>query len=72
MKIEKDESGEERIFYLMEGFMVPEESRTRCEVWTRVMGYFRPVSEWNIGKKQEFEDRKLYRVTPEGLENSKG
>ncbi|RLK49726.1 ribonucleoside-triphosphate reductase class III catalytic subunit [Microbacterium telephonicum] len=28
-----------------------------CEVWTRVMGYFRPVSSFNIGKKGEAEER---------------
>lgn len=31
--------------------------RQRCEVWTRVMGYHRPVSAYNIGKKGEFEER---------------
>ena len=31
--------------------------RTRCEVWTRVMGYHRPVSEFNLGKKAEHEER---------------
>jgi len=31
--------------------------RTECEVWTRVMGYYRPISEFNIGKKQEHRDR---------------
>lgn len=25
--------------------------RTRCEVWTRVMGYHRPISSFNIGKQ---------------------
>ena len=49
MKIERDQDGEERVFYLLGGVWVPEEERTRCEVWSRVMGYFRPVSEWNIG-----------------------
>ena len=34
-----------------------DEERQPCEVWTRVMGYFRPVSGWNIGKKQEHADR---------------
>ena len=68
VKIERDQDGEERVFYLMGGVWVPEEERTRCEVWSRVMGYFRPVSEWNIGKKQEFEDRKPYRVEKEELE----
>ena len=31
--------------------------RTRCEVWTRVMGYHRPVASFNIGKKGEFAER---------------
>jgi len=34
----------------------------KCEVWSRVCGYFRPVSSWNKGKKQEFVDRKLFVV----------
>lgn len=34
--------------------------RQRCEVWTRVMGYFRPVSEFNIGKKSEYAERKCF------------
>lgn len=28
-----------------------------CEVWTRVMGYFRPVQSFNVGKVGEFEER---------------
>ena len=31
-----------------------------CEVWTRVMGYFRPVSSFNIGKKGEHAERKHF------------
>jgi len=31
--------------------------RTKCEVWTRVMGYHRPVSQFNIGKKSEHFER---------------
>ncbi|WP_431804044.1 ribonucleoside triphosphate reductase [Microbacterium sp. bgisy203] len=34
-----------------------------CEVWTRVMGYFRPVSGFNIGKKGEASER-TYFVAP--------
>ncbi len=34
-----------------------ENERQRCEVWTRVMGYHRPVNAYNIGKKGEFEER---------------
>jgi len=38
-----------------------ESERTKCEVWSRVMGYHRPVSGFNIGKKQEFADRLEYK-----------
>jgi hypothetical protein len=31
--------------------------RQRCEVWTRVMGYHRPVASFNIGKKGEHHER---------------
>jgi ribonucleoside-triphosphate reductase len=34
----------------------------KCEVYSRVVGYFRPVADWNIGKKQEFKDRKNYQI----------
>lgn len=34
-----------------------DEERQRCEVWTRVMGYHRPVNAYNIGKRGEFEER---------------
>ncbi len=33
-----------------------------CEVWSRVMGYFRPVDQWNRGKKSEYAERKEYEV----------
>ena len=34
--------------------------RTPCEVYTRVMWYLRPVSNYNIGKKSEFYSRKYF------------
>jgi hypothetical protein len=34
--------------------------RQRCEVWTRVMGYHRPVSSFNTGKKGEFNERRYF------------
>ena len=33
---------------------------TDCEVYSRVVGYLRPVNQWNRGKQQEFSDRKLF------------
>jgi anaerobic ribonucleoside-triphosphate reductase len=35
--------------------------RTVCEVWTRVMGYHRPVSAFNDGKKAEHAERRAFR-----------
>lgn len=34
--------------------------RQPCEVWTRVMGYHRPVSSFNIGKKGEHQERRFF------------
>jgi anaerobic ribonucleoside-triphosphate reductase len=39
---------------------VTDEERQVCEVWTRVMGYYRPVSEFNIGKKSEHAERAFF------------
>jgi hypothetical protein len=32
----------------------------RVEVFSRVVGYFRPVARWNDGKKEEFRERKTF------------
>jgi hypothetical protein len=37
-----------------------DDERTRCEVWTRVMGYHRPVSEFNAGKQSEHHERQHF------------
>jgi len=37
-----------------------EKKITECEVYSRVVGYLRPVSQWNRGKRQEFTDRKTF------------
>ncbi len=37
-----------------------EEERTRCEVWTRVMGYHRPVNAFNPGKRSEHSERQHF------------
>ena len=36
--------------------------RVPCEVYSRIVGYLRPVQNWNKGKAQEFEERVAYRV----------
>ncbi len=35
--------------------------RTRTEVYSRVVGYLRPIEQWNDGKKSEFDDRKVFK-----------
>jgi len=39
----------------------PNSERQPCEVWTRVMGYHRPVSSFNTGKKGEHKERRFFR-----------
>jgi len=34
--------------------------RTRCEIWTRVMGYHRPLAYWNPGKQSEHRERQYF------------
>ena len=35
-------------------------NRQKCEVFSRSMGYIRPISNFNIGKRAEFEERKTF------------
>ncbi len=35
-------------------------TRTKCEVWSRVVGYLRPTARWNDGKLEEFGDRSTF------------
>lgn len=44
----------------VEDIKLNDNERTKCEVWSRVMGYHRPVSEFNRGKKEEFYERKCF------------
>lgn len=32
----------------------------KCEIYSRVVGYYRPVQFWNAGKQEEFNERKDY------------
>lgn len=46
----------------IEKFGITNSERTKCEVWTRVMGYHRPISSFNIGKKGEVAERKYFSI----------
>lgn len=43
---------------LNKNLTLSDSERQPCEIWTWVMGYFLPVSEFNKGKKSEFYSRK--------------
>lgn len=43
----------------------------KCEVYSRVTGYYRPVQNWNKGKKEEFLDRVKFIITKETIKDDK-
>jgi hypothetical protein len=47
--------------HLTDPLALADDERQRCEVWTRVMGYHRPVASFNIGKKGEHFERRFFR-----------
>lgn len=53
--------------YLSGEHLVCEQCGQGCEVWTRVMGYFRPVSSFNIGKKGEYAERTFFTEAASGV-----
>lgn len=40
---------------------VSDDERQPCEIWSRVMGYLRPTTDYNIGKRSEFRDRLFFK-----------
>lgn len=40
--------------------MVEPKRVIECEVYSRIVGYFRPVRNWGKGKVQEFKERKVF------------
>lgn len=49
----------------------PTEKRIPCEVYSRIVGYLRPVRDWNVAKQQEFRDRQTYEVSLPVVETEK-
>lgn len=39
------------------------EIKVPCEVYSRIVGYLRPIQNWNQGKAQEFADRKMFDIS---------
>jgi anaerobic ribonucleoside-triphosphate reductase len=42
------------------------EIKVPCEVYSRIVGYLRPIQNWHEGKQQEFRERKTFRVPEAG------
>ena len=47
--------------------MEEKECGRECEIYSRVVGYFRPVQAWNEGKQAEFKKRKTYEIKEKEL-----
>ena len=43
----------------------PKPKRTKCEIYSRIVGYLRPVEQWNAGKAAEFDNRVTFKVPEE-------
>lgn len=59
--LEYDNNGEKiAIFKCHDCFKQNQELKNyqRCEVYSRIVGYLRPVDQWNKGKQEEFKERK--------------
>ena len=39
--------------------------RTKCEIYSRVVGFITPLARWNKGKKEEYKDRAEYELKKE-------
>ncbi|MCX8194388.1 MAG: ribonucleoside triphosphate reductase, partial [Candidatus Pacearchaeota archaeon] len=46
-------------YFFGKHFLCPQ-CKGKCEVYSRVVGYLRPVDQWNDGKRTEFMDRKTF------------
>ena len=46
----------------MDKLYTKEKLRTKCEVYSRIIGYIRPIQQWNKGKVSEWNNRKMFVV----------
>lgn len=44
--------------------------KIKTEVYSRVAGYFRPVAQWNKGKKEEFNDREYLVINKDKIKET--
>ena len=53
-----------------EDIILKDADRQKCSIYTRVMGYHQVTDNFNIGKKQEFKDRKFFKESECKLGNA--
>ena len=49
-----------------------EKKRVPCEVYSRVVGYYRPVQQWNAGARQMHKDRRPYIIAKDAMLDGDG
>ena len=49
--------------------VLDDSERQPCEVWTRVMGYHRPTTSFNLGKQSEMAERKFFKEQSDDFAN---
>jgi len=47
------------------------EIKMPCEIYSRVVGYYRPVGQWNLGKKEEYRQRKEIKIAGRDMSQEK-
>ena len=51
--------------------MKTENIKVPCDIYSRVVGYFQPVRQWNPGKQEEYKNRLEYKVNEKELRDGK-
>jgi anaerobic ribonucleoside-triphosphate reductase len=57
-----EEKINERIEQIKKEMANPELCNGTAEIYQKITGYARPVSQWNLGKKVEYSDRREYNM----------
>ena len=71
LKYKVDKENEWYIYKCNKCFKKDPSYRQKCEVYSRVVGYIRPVQQWHLGNKEEFKDRKTFKIKEDSLKDEK-
>jgi ribonucleoside-triphosphate reductase len=59
-------SEKERLFRMIDRQDELQKKRTRTEIYSRIVGYIRPITQWNLGKISEWNDRVEFKIDKQG------